>query len=100
MPTRAKVISQRAKPMKYERPDYHKFYGSNQWKKIRAMHIAEHPLCEECLKHGFLVPARIVDHIHEIKDGGSMTDFDNLQSLCQACHSKKTQEEKEKRERR
>ncbi|MBT3205587.1 MAG: hypothetical protein HOB14_00275 [Gammaproteobacteria bacterium] len=31
-----------------------------------------------------------VDHIIEIKDGGSQLDERNLQSLCHACHNAKT----------
>lgn len=50
-----------------------------------------------CAKFGIATPAVIVDHIKEISDGGSINDPDNLQSLCFACHNKKTADEAVKR---
>jgi len=35
-------------------------------------------------------PAREVDHIIEIIDGGSFYDWDNLRALCGKCHQAKT----------
>jgi 5-methylcytosine-specific restriction endonuclease McrA len=34
--------------------------------------------------------AREVDHIVELADGGSYTDWSNLRSLCEDCHQTKT----------
>lgn len=75
-----------------------KFYHSMRWKKLRDWFLARHPLCEMCLKAGYVEPARIVDHIVEIKDGGDQLDPDNLQALCQICHNKKTAAERRSRE--
>lgn len=33
-----------------------------------------------------------VDHIREIARGGASLDYDNLQTLCKACHRRKTSE--------
>ena len=74
------------------------FYWTNTWKKLRASYIDEQPLCESCLVFGILEDARVVDHIKEIEDGGSRTDRDNLQSLCDSCHKRKTARERKKRE--
>ncbi|MDO4952407.1 MAG: HNH endonuclease signature motif containing protein [Synergistaceae bacterium] len=81
----------------YVRPERHAFYNTSQWRKIRAAYIHRHPLCEQCLRRGVIVEAAVVDHIREIKDGGSRTDTENLQSLCRYCHAEKTAEEKKKR---
>jgi len=65
------------------------FYNSKQWKIVRNKVIANEPLCRICKDS----EAKEVDHIVEIKDGGSKLDIDNLQPLCKLCHSKKTAEE-------
>ncbi len=48
--------------------------------------MAAEPLCRMC---GRL--ADLVDHIVPIMDGGAVLDEENLQSLCTACHARKTQ---------
>ena len=69
------------------------FYTSSQWRAVRAQKLQEQPCCEECLRHGIITPATLVDHIIPIKQGGARLDFDNLQSLCWSCHSRKSVEE-------
>lgn len=65
-------------------------YG-RKWQKLRAWYIAGHPWCEECLKHGRFTKATDVDHIVPHKgDPVLLFDACNLQSLCHACHSRKT----------
>jgi 5-methylcytosine-specific restriction endonuclease McrA len=57
-------------------------YGTARWRKLRLVKLRANPLCEYCL-----AIATQVDH----KDGNARNmAFDNLQSLCQRCHSKKT----------
>jgi len=70
-----------------------KFYHSREWKRARGLQLSKFPLCKECF-----YPAEIVDHIVEIKDGGSRLSHSNLQSLCRSCHNIKTFREKRKRE--
>lgn len=67
-------------------PDVNKTYGRT-WRKIRARYVAAHPLCEQCLKEGKLVPVEEVHHILPVNRGGSHS-FDNLMSLCHSCHEK------------
>lgn len=67
-----------------------KFYCSDVWKKLRLKQLAKQPLCEECLRHGKITPAKIVDHIKPINFGGEKLDINNLQSLCVSCHSRKS----------
>jgi 5-methylcytosine-specific restriction protein A len=47
---------------RYDRdPDSGRRY-SDTWKKIRAVFLAAHPLCELCQKDGRLTPAALVHH--------------------------------------
>ena len=65
------------------------------WIRLRAMFIRAHPLCVECEKKGVLEPAREVDHIKAFHgpDDPLRLDWENLQSLCKPCHSRKTARE-------
>ena len=73
------------------------FYSQGRWKRVRKWHIAQQPLCVTCRANGITVIAKIVDHIVPIKRGGAPLDGSNLQSLCQACHNKKTASERTER---
>lgn len=70
-----------------------KFYHTTQWRKVRVLKLRTNPLCIRC--NG---SAKMVDHIVEIKDGGSKLSLDNLQSMCLPCHNLKTAETKARRE--
>lgn len=67
-----------------------KKYGNN-WHRIRALYVKQHPLCERCLKEGRITPVEEVHHILPVKQGGS-NDFSNLMSVCKSCHVKIHQE--------
>lgn len=45
--------------------------------------------CQSCGANGEGV-SLIADHIREIRDGGAPLDMDNGQTLCAACHARKT----------
>ena len=66
------------------------FYQSQQWRRVRRQYLEQHPLCVECQNEGRIVPARVVDHIKPINEGGARFDFNNLQGLCDKCHNKKS----------
>ena len=66
------------------------FYQSTAWRKLRAVKLAREPMCEECARQGRATPAQMVDHIVPINKGGAPLDVDNLQSLCNACHARKS----------
>ncbi len=66
------------------------FYQSTAWRKLRLVQLERQPLCEECLRHGRHTPAQMVDHITPINKGGAPFDLDNLQSLCNMCHCRKS----------
>jgi len=78
---------------KYDRdPATEKRYGG-EWKRISRAYRKAHPLCELCLVDGWLVPAALVHHKRKLTDdpsraGSGSNDRENLQALCQECHSR------------
>ena len=77
------------------------FYQSRAWKDLRAAYIAAFPLCCDCESRGFTEPGYIVDHVVERADDlARELDWNNLQTLCLSCHSRKTRLESTKRKRR
>lgn len=73
------------------------FYLTPAWRRFRGWYIRNNPLCVACEAVGLTTPAVIVDHIRELADGGAPYSADNAQSLCVACHNRKTGEAKRKR---
>lgn len=74
-----------------------RFYDSTRWQRLRRAYLTANPLCEECLLKGITEIAEEVDHKIPIADGGSPTDWDNLQSLSKTCHSRKTRRDNTKK---
>lgn len=70
------------------------FYQSAPWRRLRAVKLEQNPMCEECERKGQYTPAQMVDHIVPINKGGGALDLDNLQSLCNACHARKSAKDK------
>ena len=72
-----------------------RLYDNQRWRKVRRMHLAEHPMCVMCERQGRVTAATVVDHIvpHE-GNADLFWDMSNWQSLCYACHNsiKKQQE--------
>lgn len=71
------------------------FYDSYVWKALRENVLVAEPLCRHCASKGLTIIATQVDHIMPIEEGGSPKSMDNLQPLCDSCHSKKTRKENE-----
>lgn len=66
-------------------------YSTRRWQQLRLLKLQADPLCEECKARGQTVPAKHVDHIRAISDGGDpFPDLGGLRSLCPSCHSRKT----------
>jgi len=70
------------------------FYQSNEWKTIRARKLSMSPYCECENCKGKNIKAEMVDHIIPISQGGSPTDMNNLQSMRNRCHHRKSAIEK------
>ena len=70
------------------------FYGSDAWKKVRALaRQRAGGLCEECLKKGIIKPAEAIHHKtpitpQNINDPKITLNLDNLVALCADCHAK------------
>jgi len=64
-----------------------------KWQKLRQRIIRrDKGLCQICLKQGRISPGNEVDHVLRKADGGGDV-AENLQVLCQRCHSEKTAQE-------
>ena len=66
------------------------------WKRLRRSHLQQEPLCQDCLKEGFVNGTNLeVDHIIPI---GVRPDLrlepSNLQTLCRSHHKRKTDRER------
>jgi hypothetical protein len=66
-------------------------YDTRVWRDvIRPAKLAADPLCQRCKYLGTGTEAEHVDHRIPLRQGGAPFDWDNLVSLCRACHSTKT----------
>ncbi len=68
-------------------------YNNTAWRKLRNSYLKLHPLCENCLKEGKVVPAEDVHHKRSPFQKGEINwtllmEPENLQSLCKECHGK------------
>ncbi|TLX78415.1 HNH endonuclease [Labilibacter sediminis] len=78
---------------KYTKVSLTGFYNSKQWVDLRNYKLQQNPLCEHCnILTGRLTPAVMVDHIEAIQSEVDplALDYDNLQSLCDYHHRRKT----------
>lgn len=58
-----------------------------RWQKVRAIKLAQDPLCEQHIKRGQVVAATMVHHIQPVETHPELRlVMDNLMSLCNACH--------------
>lgn len=65
-----------------------------RWQKTRRIFLHRNPLCVECRRLGYYVPATEVDHIKPHKgDKKLFWDEKNWQGLCESHHSAKTARE-------
>ncbi|NLY16632.1 MAG: HNH endonuclease [Gammaproteobacteria bacterium] len=70
------------------RAESDKFYGTSRWRKLSLYYRRLHPLCVRCRELGRATPAQVVDHIKPLKTHPELaTEWDNLRSLCHACHN-------------
>ena len=64
-----------------------------QWDKVRRRHVAQFPLCQDCLDEGRVNASTIdVDHIVPFQglNDPKRLDPTNLRSLCRMHHNRKT----------
>ncbi|WP_242316651.1 HNH endonuclease [Bacillus cereus group sp. BfR-BA-01489] len=74
------------------------FYNSRLWKDMRElMYRRDHGLCVQCRSKDIIKIGDVVDHIIPIRvDWSKRLEPTNLQTLCHACHNKKTKEDEKK----
>lgn len=66
-------------------------YNMAAWRKLRAAHRQGEPLCRMCGLDGRVTIGALVDHIVPVdRDPSLFLDDDNLQTLCNDCHERKT----------
>lgn len=70
-------------------------YNSKEWRELRIMKLRANPLCEVCEQEGIVTSAHAVHHRHPIEDSTSKAEmrkwafmWENLVSVCDACHAK------------
>ena len=75
--------------------DKMEIYNSREWKELRIQKLRANPLCEVCEREGIVTAAHAVHHRHPIEDSTSKAEmrkwaymWDNLVSVCDACHAK------------
>lgn len=61
------------------------FYTSAIWRRYSKWWRVNHPLCAVCGQ-----PGQMVDHKNPIRNGGEQLDPENTQTMCFACHNRKT----------
>ncbi|MFY0167308.1 HNH endonuclease [Bacillus anthracis] len=74
------------------------FYNSRLWKDMREfIYRRDHGLCVQCRSNDIIKIGDVVDHIIPIRvDWSKRLEPSNLQTLCHACHNKKTKEDEKK----
>jgi 5-methylcytosine-specific restriction endonuclease McrA len=60
---------------------------------VRDAYKREHPLCEDHLERGEIVPMQLVDHKIPLPYGPRL-EKTNLRSLCDPCHRVKTDKDR------
>ena len=96
-----KPTSWRCRNQKQQK-DKAEIYNSREWKELRIAKLrSTNGLCEECMKQGIVTSARCVHHRHPIEDSTSKAEmrkwafmWENLVSVCDACHAKIHKEER------
>ena len=73
---------------------YSKLINSYTWQQLRHRKFLANPVCEMCAAEGRVTPTEEVHHIKPVESGRDEAemrrlayDYDNLQSLCKACHA-------------
>ena len=78
-----------------QQKDKAEIYNSREWRELRIQKLRANPLCEECEREGIVTSAHAVHHRHPIEDSTSKAEmrkwafmWENLVSVCDACHAK------------
>jgi 5-methylcytosine-specific restriction protein A len=65
-----------------------RYYDNARWRRLRLLVLDRDPLCVLCLRSGIETPSTVADHIQPHNGNYDlMWSMDNLQGLCESCHS-------------
>lgn len=80
-------------PTSEDRKARQRLYGRSAWQRARRAQLAGEPWCADCLRANIYTPATDVHHVHA--HGGDPVAFATspLESLCHACHTRRTDAE-------
>ena len=82
----------RAKHREIQRGSSQQRGYDQKWRAYSKERLKQHPLCEMCHQQGYIVQAKVTDHIKPAWKYPELFDSsDNHQSLCQACNKRKSQ---------
>jgi 5-methylcytosine-specific restriction enzyme A len=68
---------------------WREWYGLLRWKKRSRHQLRVEPLCDDCLKRGRVVPAKVAHHVEPHRGNWNSFRLGKLQSLCKTCHDRK-----------
>lgn len=81
-------------PRSWKYKTYRKLLNCYRWQQLRRKKFTANPVCEACAAAGRVTPTEEVHHIIPVESGATEAemkklayDYNNLQSLCKACHS-------------
>ncbi len=63
------------------------WYGTKQWREIRAAQLAAEPYCRRCKGAGLLTRATVCDHVQPHRGNWERLIAGPFQSLCATCHN-------------
>lgn len=73
---------------------YSALLNSWKWQQLRRKKFLANPVCEDCAAKGRVTPTEEIHHNKPVESGKDETemrqlayDYNNLVSLCKACHS-------------
>lgn len=66
---------------------WRRWYGTKQWREIRAAQLAVEPYCRRCKSTGRVVRATVCDHVQPHRGDWQRFIAGPFQSLCSTCHS-------------
>lgn len=64
-----------------------RLYKTARWQKIRAIVLANEPLCRFCLAKGRVVPSTVADHVEPHRNDPEKFFAGPFMGLCAPCHS-------------
>ena len=73
-------------------------YKTRKWRELSEKLRREQPYCTLCGGKPEGGQGLLVDHIHELRDGGNPYDRSNLMVVCYPCHARKTENMKKIRQ--